>query len=118
MRRRERPEGRAQQRQRDEDGCQHRGALRGRHREECARAPSSPASIFDGSLPIVAALRERLPIGAIPEQHHVATVRLDVIDDAGGGCIGMRTMELALAQRMIDEEAQRLTPPFARVAAL
>jgi hypothetical protein len=45
-------------------------------------------------------------------------VRLLVIDDASSWCIWLCLMQIALAQRMIDEEADRLASPFGCVAAL
>ena len=47
-------------------------------------APGLAARLLQALLVrVVARAAERLPIGPIPEQRHVATVRDDVVDDAG-----------------------------------
>lgn len=47
-------------------------------------APDLAARLLQALLVrVVARTTERLPIGPIPEQRHVATVRGDVVDDAG-----------------------------------
>jgi hypothetical protein len=66
----------------------------------------------------VTSLRESAPVRSIPEQHRIAVVRLRVIDDACRRCIWLRLMEVALAQRVIREEAERLAPPLGGVATL
>lgn len=48
-------------------------------------APDFAARLLQALLVrVVARATERLPVGPIPEQRHVATVRDDVVDDAGG----------------------------------
>ena len=47
-------------------------------------APDLAARLLQALLVrVVARTTERLPVGSIPEQRHVATVRDDVVDDAG-----------------------------------
>ena len=47
-------------------------------------APDLAARLLQALLVrVVASATKRLPVGSIPEQSHIATVRDDVVDDAG-----------------------------------
>lgn len=58
---------------------------------------------------------EALPVVLVPEQHRIALVRLDVINDHGGAddaaCVAHH------AERMLGEEAEASLAPTSAVAA-
>jgi len=76
-------------------------------------------AVFGGGLLVVAGLAHGLPVGSVPEEHHVSPVRDLVVHDRGGchslaACIAVR----ALAQRVVTQEGLSRPLPCVCVAAL
>lgn len=79
-----------------------------------APAPMPEAAVLERRLAIVASLRHRLPVVAIPKERHVAAMRDDVIKHGGGRhaqCAGHAIGTCAKRVRPQDCFAYRLPSP-------
>ena len=65
---------------------------------------------------IMAVLAQRLPVGAIPKQNRIASVRNDVVNN-GGRC-QLAIVSAFCAEWILFEEQRTGRPPFAVITAL
>ena len=65
---------------------------------------------------IVAVLAKRLPIGSIPEENRIASVRNDMVNN-GGGC-KLAIVSTFCAERVLFEKQRTGRAPFAVITSL
>ena len=65
---------------------------------------------------IMAVLAKRLPIGSIPEENRIASVRNDMVNN-GGGC-KLAIVSTFCAERVLFEKQRTGRAPFAVITAL